>query len=1124
MIQRRLCLASAVLLAMAPTLCQAQQKVSLAYHAKKGQICRYTDQLNATINAQGHQLNIVISQVNRVTFSSIAANGDITELSKTEGGTEEIMGHKQQLPNTSSAPDTIVIHPDGTLASFKPGETDKTHLGVRLFVATSPVFPAAPLGAGDTWSHDYAANDSIGIRAAHADYKAIAFGEKDGAQAVEIHMHFAEDAGSKPIAADGTLWIEKSSGDTLESDMKVENLPFGATTRANAEVTTKRTEGSPLGDVKTGGVASASKTPKPKTIDDTVKGFQKMPGLFTLYRKQKGTSDTIYMEIAASQLGQPFLLEATARTGDTEHITPGSPINDILFKFEKAPDGRILMVVPNIAFRATPGTPVDRAVKRSFANARLEIFSVKATDAKTGAVLIDVSDLFRGDIAQVTDSFRGGILGGGAYGIDREKTFVTRVKSFPKNILVETSYNFQKLGGGAPAQGLADLLGGGNMLADDRSIPITIDYAVFSVAPDGYMPRLYDPRIGFFTTSYQDFDNDSKRSQKVEYIYRWNMRKANPRAAMSPPVKPIVFWLDNAIPTEYRGPIRRGLLEWNRAFARIGISNAIVVKQMPANAHWDQADMTHNVVRWVVSPSSGYAVSLMRINPITGEIINANITVDANLVRFTKVQRQEQVDPARYFTQLEQAPQPNALGSDSEPWDCKLMQDGALNAWEGNLAISLLAGADKTIDEKSYARAYIRMAVSHEMGHILGLRHNFLGSTFHTLKQLKNGKTVEDTGISASLMDYCPFNIEALQHKGVPFWQNRVGVYDEWAIQYGYTPINASTPQGELYQLHQIADKSNQPGHPYQSDEIADQFDPNVTRFDLGADPMHYWIKDAGLARHLMFTLYHRVPKPGRSYSAFTQDLYGLIGLYSQGASEVARYVGGLHVNRNFRGDAGEKPTLMPVSGAKQRKAVQMLDEMVFSANAFSLPEQYYTHLTVDQTAGFRVIAQRQDYPILDTISNTQSAALDFLFSGATLDRIANNEYKLHDAKGVFTMPELFHMVTGTVWSELFNGKNIGPLHRQLQRAWLSLMGNMVLGKSPSPADARMLAWYELREIRHEIAADQKKPHDLYTSVHLSESLMVINRILHAQQVIGGSAASGGSSLLQLLLGGQKAP
>lgn len=1143
----RFCVLATLLLCIAP-LCGAQQppqsqqkqqtssqKVTLAIRAKAGQIARYQQEADLKVSAEGMSLALQIKQTQRVKFTNVAPSGDVTLEQTTESGEISTNGHSSPLPDEEKTTDVLVVHPDGTLASYKSAEGEaQARDSVRLIEATSVVFPQQPVGVGDSWSYTYQPNDKLGIRTGKADFKIDGEETVASADTFRVELSFTETFGEHPITAKGTLWVEKSSGDTVKSDLQVDNVPFGgpdAPTLASGHFTSQRTEGSPLGDVKTGGVASASEAPKPKTIDDEVKGFEKLPGFVTIYRKKTDEGDTIYMEIPEDLLNKPLFMEVTARTGTSAQIVAGTPINDLLFKFVKTPDGKLTIVVPNINFRVRPDTPLARAVKRSFADAELESFVIKAQQPDRKSLLIDVSDLFKGDIAQVTDIFSnplGGLFGGGGggYALDRSKTYVTSIKNFPKDLVVETHYNFMKLGRGGGTS-LTELLGGFNsVLADDRSIPFIVNYTLFPLPTDnGYMPRLADPRIGYFQVEFQDLDDDSKADQSVHYIYRWHLVKANPNAPLSEPVKPIVIWLDNAIPLQYREAIKEGILYWNRAFEKIGFKNAIVVQQMPDNADWDTADMRYNVVRWVTSPSSGYAVSLMRVNPLTGQILNADITIDANLVRFTKVEQQVEVDPASYFNEMMQPLSPKELLKRSlQEMRCDMPAEGVQNAWFGSMALKLLepAGLVKT-DETAYANDFLRSVVAHEMGHILGLRHNFVASTYHTLDQLKDEQTIDKTGISASVMDYLPFNIAALRRRGVAFWTPRIGPYDEWAIKYGYLPIpNAKTPEAELYTLHRIASACNLPGHAYESDEIADQFDPDVTRFDLGAAPLVYWKRSLDLSRYLLLTLSKRVPAPGQSYWEFTRDFNGLLNIHVASAARAAHYIGGLYVNRNQRGDYLEHPTLLPIPRAQQEAALQLICNYMLSADAFNFPSSYYTHFTTNPNAGFVVMLQRQDYPIFDTISSAQESCLRYLFSSITLDRIVNNEFKVGPTK-TLPLTELFHMVNAAVWPELASGANINALHRELQRTYIDIMADMVVTPTnPAPADAKMLAWYQMRTLRDEIEADLKRPHDEYTRIHLSDCLMRINRALHAQQIIGGPQGGAANSLLQLLLGDQR--
>lgn len=1097
----------------------ADDKVVVTYKAKAGEVVRGKSEGTLHMEFGGQKVTMDMKEVEKVTFTTVAPNGDLTMERVTESEEMTINGNKAPSEDPSKDKSTVVIHKDGTLVSYKNSnpESDKDHLAVRLFVASSPIFPETPIGVGDKWSSTTKADSDLGSRAGKADYEVLAAEKKDGVDTLKIKMVYADTEGTPALHSTGTLWIEKATGDAVSGDYDIEGMSMdmgGAQASGTGKIHTERLSGTPIG----GGKAATPEAKKEKTIDETVKDYEKLPGFFTLYRKKDSGRETIYLEMKESQLDQLMMLETTASTGTSSQVVAGDPIDDLLFKFVRRADDRILMVVPNYNFRAPAGSPLERAVRRSYADAYIESYKIEAEQKDRKSILINISDLFRGDISQISQRFSGGggllARGGGGYSMDRDKTYIMSIKNLPENMVVETAYHFTKGGGGGG--GLASLLGGGDVLADPRSIPINVVYTLFPLTDTGYRPRIADPRVGYFLTEFQDYTDDSQDDQHVRYIFRWNLEKQDPKAALSPPKKPIVFWLDNAIPTEYRAAVGDGILRWNKAFEKIGYKDAIVVKQMPDNADWDHADMRYNTIRWVASPNNGYAVALFRVNPMTGQILNANITVDANLVRSIKLERQKAVDPATYF-------QDPPLTAMSDPRKCDMAGEAMEQAWFGGLAVNMLAAAGQGLDEKAYINSFIRYVVSHEFGHCLGLRHNFVASTYHSLDDLKNEKLLTDSGITASVMDYVAFNISALKHPGVDYWTSTIGPYDMWAIDYGYRPIQATRPEGELPKLRGIASQDNLPGHAYQSDELADTIDPAVVRWDLGSDPLAYWSRNLEVSRYLLLHLGDRLPKKGESYWTFTRDFNTLLGMYARAAATASRYVGGIHINRNFRGDPGEKPTQAPVQAAEQRKALSLLNTCVFSESAFNLPRSYYGKMAADPFGGMDILSMltgssSEEFPIRDTIAGVQRAALARLFSPAVLRRVVNNEYKVGDAETALTLPELFHSVNGAVWSELDSGKNVGTLRRQLQRSHLDTMIDLCLKAGGGPDDARMLAWDQLRQLKRRIAADRSRSHDEYTQVHLDESLMRISRALDAKQMLG-SQSSSSQSLLQMLLG-----
>ncbi|MBV9852279.1 MAG: zinc-dependent metalloprotease [Armatimonadetes bacterium] len=880
-----------------------------------------------------------------------------------------------------------------------------------------------------------------------------------------------------------------------------------------------------------------------KNIDDVVKGFDKIDGVLTLYRKK----NDLYAEIKPGQLDKQFLLQATRETGTSgPGGVAGDPLADIVFRLQKAND-QIYLVEPNITFRADPKSPEAVSLKRSFAEGYLAAFKIEAIrpapkeakdiaaikDAKAkqdalekAAVgyLIHIPTLFLADIPNFMQDMRG-------YAIDAEKTYLKSVKNFPANLIVSTQYVLT----GRPTGFF-----GGDTLADSRGFAEEVAYNLFPLTDTGYKPRFYDERIGYFTEDYQTFDEDVLPDNARRMILRWHLVKKDPKAAISEPVTPITFWVDNATPTRYRDAIREGILYWNAAFEPLGFKDAVRCEIMPDNADWDPGDMSHNVVRWTSSPGAGYAVAQFRHNPLTGEIINAAITVDASMARFTNL--------SYPTTMLNGQPGPSpflpgtpAAGGDGRPLTppevaaqiiharpdpsprnrCRCdMAQGAMQAaafgWDC-LTLSADAGGaagapPPTLAE--FTHQYLRSVVSHEMGHCLGLRHNFKASAMLTQAQLQDKAMTSRYGVTGSVMDYLPANVPPVGGRRADVWTPCIGPYDKWAIEYGYTDFGGD-PFRERVGLAAIAGRSREFGHAFASDEDADALDPLITRFDLGADPLAYRIAMTERAHALLGSLEYRYPASGQSYYELTRLFVRVLNQYAGHSVAVSRFVGGILTNRNH---AGDKDAVLPVQAvpfADQRRALQALVRYALSDRALQFSPSLLAKLEQNPAPfsdrlpfGFE---GQQDMSVLDFISFAQSTGLYTILNHDTLGRIETNEFRAGPSGRPLSVLETMQTITDAVWTELDGRPHVlRPLRRRLQRTHVDALidlarpsSDMAMFFGPPPNDdAGTFARSLLRGLAPKLAAAEKATRDPSTAAHFEETRARIVRFLHAQTVV----------------------
>ncbi len=870
-----------------------------------------------------------------------------------------------------------------------------------------------------------------------------------------------------------------------------------------------------------------SKTPTPKDdlepFDEVIKDTQKSGGLFTLYRNKE--KNKIYLEIKPEQLNKNYLATATLESGIGERgIYSGMPLQDFLFYFQRVND-KLNFVIRNVNFRTREGDPQARSLARSFSDSVLYSISLKSIHPERKTFLIDLGDLLLTDL--------GGLSASLGVPATTDQSYFGTAKAFPQNLEIESVLNFS--GGSGSDREVANFAS----LADNRGYTLRVHYSLSQLPDKNYRPRLADERIGYFITAYQDLSKDDRGDSFVRYINRWNLEKQDPKAAISPPKKPIVFWIDNAVPLEYRDAIKEGVLMWNKAFLKAGFKDAIEARQMPDDATWDPADIRYNTIRWINTVDGYFAMGPSRVNPLTGEILDADILVDASFVRVLKSEYRKIVQPSQTenrttLSALMQnrllcangldaknngVPQQmqkeqgllNRLSKMASEYDLCYGMEAANQFAVGSLAMSLLPETTATPDQmKEYTNQYLRLIIAHEVGHTLGLRHNFRGSTLLSPQEMNNTEITKTKGLTTSVMDYIPPNIAPQGTKQGDYFPTMVGPYDEWAIKYGYIPIQTSTPIAEKPILQEIAAQSYKPELSYSTDEDVYDLDPTADAWDNSSNVLLYSQWQLNNSRVMWERLDKRFPMAGDSYSDVSERFSTVLGNYFQQIYYTTKYIGGqsfsrIHPSEIPSGNASEvgqrRLPFEPVPVEEQRQALATLQKYIFAEDALSFSPELLNKLAPSRWRHWGTSPQvgRLDFPIHDLVLFMQGSVLRDLLSGDRLSRLKDIELKTK-IENALTLPELFDTLQSGIWTEVIKPKGqpmkIASLRRGLQRQYLDILTGMVLRKEYVPEDARTLAWYKLKQLEEKLKGVNSE--DEYTKAHILETRDRIEKVLNA--------------------------
>ncbi|OUT40162.1 MAG: hypothetical protein CBB66_03095 [bacterium TMED6] len=779
-------------------------------------------------------------------------------------------------------------------------------------------------------------------------------------------------------------------------------------------------------------------------------------GLFDYYWDKDKVK--CYIVINRNQLDKTFLLNLTRNTGDAYRYHGSAMMYEFPFSFRKV-GSNIQMIAENVKFRADKDSVIFKAIANNITESIFSTAKIQAISSSDSLILIDASQLFIFDFPKVSNR--------GKYILDKKNSYFEKINSFEFNSELDMVFHYK----GKKSDYVFTLPNSSSMLHKYH-------LSISELPTNNYKPRLLDDRVGHFDIIYQDYSNMLSESPYVRYITRWNLEKKNPKAKFSEPKEPIVFWIENTVPHKFRKAFRDGILAWNKSFEKIGFKNAIVAKQMPDDAEWDPADVRYNTVRWMIQPGVGIAVGPSRANPLTGEIYDADVRVSSDWVRHYYNEYTSQVNPILN-------PNPVAIyDSLNHSHNCNYSfekQNQMSFLWDYMTAKDIIKGTQKELDKFVYEG--IVDLILHEVGHTLGLRHNFKASSMLSASELSDSDLVSKYNITASVMDYTPANI---LDKGNNFFLTDPGPYDDWAIEYAYSTCDKYRNEEEC--LKDIISKSiDNPVLAYGTDEDADECDPLISRYDMSSDPIEYYEIYLNMINEYWEILLEDSMVDGKSYNyvknKFQQGLYE----YFRASRHIYKFIGGIYYSRHHIGDIDKDPFIV-VDAKDQRRAINFLDKYILSSDFFMFPPELLNKLAptrLDDFEGTLWYMDQLDYPIHKTIKNLQTRTLNNIYRLDVISRIHNNELRFNSDQEIFTLFEMFDSMNNIIWIELKNQDSVNSFRRELQNHHIDLMINIFKNKK-YPIDAQNLALESIQTVYSTIENQNiEEVYDNYTKLHL---------------------------------------
>ncbi|MEO6135960.1 MAG: zinc-dependent metalloprotease, partial [Ginsengibacter sp.] len=669
----------------------------------------------------------------------------------------------------------------------------------------------------------------------------------------------------------------------------------------------------------------------------------------------------------------------------------GDQIGKQVIQFEKGPSNKVYL--KTISFQEIASDTTADGMYRSLMNSNLQpleaSFDVKAFSPEGNGVVIDVTDYINGDNDILFfDSRIKKALNLTALLPDR--SYIVGIKAFPLNVEIKTMKTYMKSAPAAP---------GSPMPGSSSPATYELNSSMVLLPKVPMQPRFFDPRVGYFATSSIDFDANPQGVKRVAFVTRWKLEpkpedvEKYKKGILVEPIKPIVYYIDPATPKKWIPYLIQGVNDWQVAFEQAGFKNAIIAKEAPVNdSTWSLDDARNSAI--VYKPSSIANASGPNVNdPRSGEIIETHINWYHNVM--------------------------------------ELVHD-----WYFVQAAAVDPRARKMEFDEDLMGQLIRFVSSHEVGHTLGLRHNFGSSASVPVENLRNKKWLDEHGHTPSIMDYARFNYVAQPEDkiGDAGMYPHIGEYDKWAIEWGYKWLpqfqSAKAEEGYLNKL--VIDRlSKNPRLIFGTESDPD--DPRNQSEDLGDNSMKasaYGIKNL---KRILPNLMEWTKEPNEGYEN-ANKMYGqLVGQFSRYMGHVTKNIGGIETTPSFTEQS--KIVYEFVSKKTQKEALDFLNDQLFTTPKWLINKDLFSYSGVDA---------------MQNISAIQKRALGSLMSANTLNKMLRSE--AFDASAAYTATQFLNDLKNDIWSELKSKTPIDMYRRNLQKMYVQQVIDFLTPDTKAPA------------------------------------------------------------------------